>query len=133
VTLASPTSTTLQRLRQYGYACDVAERFIAAVQRKKDLLGFADVVAVKAGEPILAVQATSLAHVGDRLKRCTARPELHAWLKAGGRFLVMGWYLRNGLWDVKEVEVRGDQLEPFTLRAPKRRRREKAQRLLFAE
>jgi hypothetical protein len=131
--VTSPTARTLKRLRQHGYACDVAERFIAAVQRKKDLLGFADVVAVKAGEPILAVQATSLGHVGDRLRRCTARPELHAWLKAGGRFAVWGWFNRGGRWGMKEVEVRVGDLTPLVLQAPPRKRRERAQRLLFGE
>jgi hypothetical protein len=129
----SPIARTLKRLRQLGFTADGCERFIAAVQRKRDLLGVGDVIACKAGEPPLLVQATSLPHVGDRLKRCTARPELRAWLAAGGRFAVWGWYLRGGRWEVKEVEVRGEQLQPVTLRAPRRKRREARQGLLFGE
>jgi len=115
-----------------GFTADVVERFIAAVQRKRDFLGFADILGCKPGVPgVLAVQATSLPHVGDRLKRCKARGELRTWLAAGNAFEVWGWTFRAGRWTCKRVAVTGDDLADVVLVAPPRRRKRLDQGSLF--
>jgi hypothetical protein len=125
----STTARTLHYLRRCHFTCDVVERYIAAVQRKHDFLGFADVLAVRRGEVgVLAVQATTKAHVGDRLARATGRAELRTWLAAGNRFCVMGWYQQDGRWHVKQVEVRGEDLQAVAVAAPRARGQRKGTR-----
>lgn len=70
-------------------------------------------------------------YVGDRLAKARARPELAAWLRAGGRFEVWGWYQRGKVWRVKIVAVRGQDLAAVPVLAPKRRGRRLRQRELF--
>ncbi len=120
----SPTRRTLQLLRRQGFVAAPVERWIAQVGKKRDLFGVADVFAFHPRDRVfLLVQATSLPHVGDRLKRCRARPELAAWLQAGGAFEVWGWTTKNGRPEVKRVQVSADDLQPIVLQAPRRRTR----------
>jgi hypothetical protein len=128
----SPTARTLARLRRSGYVADVAERFLPHVNRKRDLFGFADVVAVRRGEPgAPAVQATTRAHVADQLRRCQARPELRTWLAAGNRFEVWGWQLYAGRRQVHRVAVCGAELAAVVTEGRPHRGRRPAQRTLF--
>jgi hypothetical protein len=107
----SPTARTLVRLRASGYLADVCERFIAAVQRRRDLFGFADVLAIRRGEKgVLAVQATTRGHVQDRLTKAKSRRELAVWLGAGNSFEVWGWHKREDHWRVHRVAVNGGDL-----------------------
>jgi hypothetical protein len=132
--VSSPTARTLAYLRRSNYVADVAERFIPHVNRKRDLLGFADVVAVRRGEPgVLAVQATTRGHVADRLRRCQARPELRTWLAAGNRFEVWGWQLHAGRWRVHRVAVCGADLRAVAVEVRPRRRGREQGRTLFDE
>ncbi len=120
----SPTARTLDLLRRRGYVAEVVERWLARIERRKDFLGCVDIVAAKAGEPVLAVQATSLANVSARLKKAGRAPALRAWLATEhATFQVWGWCRRGGRWAVKIVELRSEDLEPVVLQAPRRRRR----------
>src|SRR5262245_14485357 len=120
----TPTARTLYRLRRLGFLAAPVERWIPQVQKKRDLFGVGDVLAVHPRErTFLLVQATSIVHVGDRLKRCRTRPELSVWLKAGGGFEVWGWCKQGDRWEVKRVAVPADDLEPVVLQAPRRRKR----------
>jgi hypothetical protein len=125
----SPTALTLALLRRCRYVADVVERYLHHARRKRDFLGIADVLAVRRGEPgTLAVQATSLAHVRDRLERVRHRHELAAWLAAGNRLEIWGWYRHGRAWQVKRVAVRGEDLADVVLSAPRRRRPRKGER-----
>jgi hypothetical protein len=106
-----PMARTLHLLRREGYTADVCERFVAPLRQRRDLFGIADICAAHPGERVLLlVQATTAAHVADRLTRARGRPELAAWLRAGGAFQVWGWANRRGRWQVKRVEVRLEDL-----------------------
>jgi hypothetical protein len=119
----SPTALSLRLLRRPGYTADVCERYLHQVQRKRDLFGFADVIACHPTcREILLVQCTTLGHAGDRLKRVLGRPELRAWVAAGGAAQVHGWVKRGGRWDVKVVAIGPEALEGVGLTAPPRRR-----------
>lgn len=121
--MPSPTRLTLNLLRRSGYVVDVVERWLPRVNRRRDLFGFGDVLAIDRREPgLLLVQCTSIGHVGDRLAKARNRPELAVWLRAGGRFEVWGWVKRGGRWRVKIVKVDAQSLEPVPLPAPARRR-----------
>ncbi len=119
----SPTARTLQLLRRQGYLAVPVERWLPEVRRKADLLRVADVLAIHPRERVfLLVQSTSLPHVGDRMARCLARPELGVWLQAGGLFEVHGWEQWAGRWQVKRVGVSAADLCPVVLTPPRPRR-----------
>ena len=121
---ASPTARTLAYLRKQGYTADVVERFLGPQQIRRDLFHCIDVVAVKAGAPILGVQATTAPNLAARLTKAKAQPELAAWLAAGGAFVAHGWARRNGRWYVRAIELRGEQMEAVpVVQLPRRRRR----------
>ena len=119
----SPTSLTLDFLRRQGFTVDVAERWIPRVNIRRDLFHCIDIVAIRAGEPILAVQATSLTNVSARISKAQASSELAVWLRTGhARFQVFGWTRRGSEWLPKIVELRADQIEPIVVEKPTRRR-----------
>src|SRR5258708_4321439 len=106
--MVSPTARTLAHLRASGFLADVCERYIAPIRRKRDLFGFADVLAVRRGiSGVLAIQCTTRGHVQDRLIRAKSRRELAVWLAAGNAFEVWGWVQRQGRWRVYRVAVCG--------------------------
>jgi hypothetical protein len=122
----TPTARSLDLLRRTGHIAGVVERFIAAVNRRSDLFGFADLIAVHRVEPgVLLLQATTRTNVSARLAKAKSKPELAVWLRNGGRFQVWGWYLAAGRWQVKRVEVRGDDLRDVVHEAPRQRRRDR--------
>ena len=86
----SPTQRTLAYLRKDGWTCQVVERFCHFSQRRIDLFGVIDLVAVRPGET-LGVQATSGANAAARVTKAKACDGLRAWLEAGNAFQVIGW------------------------------------------
>lgn len=132
----TPTARTLLTLRAEGWLAAPVERYIAAVRRSRDLWGIGDVLAVHPRDRLfLLVQATSLPHVGDRLKRIQGRAELPLLLRAGLAVQVWGWARHAGRWAVKRVSVRAEDLAGVTVAGlPSRRRRKgERQRELFDE
>src|SRR5579859_2810088 len=100
--MPSPTALTLEMLRRSRFVAGVVERWLPRANLRRDFLGFVDIIAADTREPgILAIQATSLAHVSDRLAKAKSKPELKAWLKAGGRFEVWGWRKDGKRWVVR--------------------------------
>ena len=130
----TPAARTLTYLRRLGFVVDVCERWLPRVNRRRDLFGFADVLAVHARDRLfLLVQSTTAGHVAHRLQKAKGRPELLAWLKAGGGFEVHGWDKREGRWTCRRVAVRADDLATVALTRPRRRKRKgERQPLLFA-
>jgi hypothetical protein len=132
--MPSPTALTLGALRRAGYTAAVVERFIAQANVRRDLFGFADVIACHPTErSIVLVQTTTAANLANRLAKAKGRTELRDWLSAGGRFVLHGWRRAGKHWAVRTIEVRGEVLAAVVLTAPPRRRRERKQRLLFGE
>lgn len=130
----TPTARTLALLRRSGYIVDVTERWIPGANVRRDLFGFADVLAIAGHrEPrFLLVQCTSLANVASRLAKAKSKPALRIWLKAGGAFEVWGWFRRDSRWDVKRVAVVTDDLADVLVSPPRKRRRPSRQLELFA-
>ena len=75
-------------LRSHGWTADLAER------RNKfgslDYLGFGDVVALRAGIPLI-VQATMEGKTKERIDKMRPLPGLRSWLDNGGFVVVWGW------------------------------------------
>jgi hypothetical protein len=120
----SPTARSLSLLRRQGYLAAPVERYIPQVQKKLDLFGVADVLAVHPRDRVvLLVQATSADHVSDRLARVRARTETALLLRAGVQVEVWGWRKSDGgKWEVRRVAVRPGDLAAVEL-TPKRPRR----------
>ena len=127
----TPTARTLVYLRRQGYLTAVVESWIPHANLRRDLWHFADVLAVHPRDKVfLLVQVTTTAHVAHRLAKAKSRPELAAWLRAGGRFIVHGWRSCDGKWLLRQVEVQGQDLHDVVLASPRLRRGER-QRGLF--
>jgi hypothetical protein len=127
----SPTARTLAHLRRLGYLAARVEVYIPAVRRHRDLFGIADVIGIHPGErSMILVQATTAAHVPDRLRRVQARPELPLLLAAGIRVEDWGWALRSRRWCVRRVAVRVADRAAVEVQALPRRGRGQ-QQLLF--
>lgn len=123
--MPSPTARTLNRLRREGWLAAVVETFIPRVNRKRDLWGIGDVLAVHARDRrTMIVQCTSAAHVADRLKRVRARPETAHLLRAGVSVEIWGWLGGR----LKRVALTGEDLHVVTLEAPRPRRGRKGER-----
>lgn len=89
----SPTRRTLAWLRSHGYVADVVEQTLPRCFIKRDLFGCFDIVAVKTGAPILAVQTTST-RTAERTVKIEASGPARDWLLAGGSIEVHGWVKR---------------------------------------
>jgi hypothetical protein len=76
----SPTQRTLARLRADGWLAQVVEHFNVFARRRQDLFGVADVIAVKAGSPILLVQTTTSSNLAARRTKVLASPAIAVWL-----------------------------------------------------
>ena len=117
--MASPTSRTLELLRErWAEAVDIVEHWNPFSKTKKDLFGFADILACLAGE-IIAIQTTSLDNVSARRKKIYACDAASAWLKCGGKIWLVGWgkavpnnreKRRAGTWYSKIELIELDQL-----------------------
>jgi hypothetical protein len=119
----------LALLRRAGYLAAVVESWIPRANVRRDLFGFADVLAVHPRDRLfLLVQVTTAGHLAHRLAKAKIRPELAVWLRAGGGFEVHGWVQRGGRWRLRRVEVRGQDLADVLLSAPRPRRARKGQR-----
>ena len=85
--------------------------------RRKDLFGFADLVALSPDGALVFLQVTTRRHVGDRLRKIrfqstgtgqheTRMCELARRLLEGGhRIIIEGWDKHDGRWRCREREV----------------------------
>lgn len=122
----TPTARSLALLRQLGYLADVCERWLPEPGLKRDLFGVADIAACHPRDRLwLLVQATSYAHVADRLRRVQARPELPLLLKAGLAVEVWGWRRTAlGRWVVRRVPAQPAATLPHQPRSRRPQQRE---------
>lgn len=85
----TPTQRTLKYLRGMGRIADVVERWIPRTKIRKDLFGFADIVAVS--DWIWAVQTTSGSNHAARRHKILSNSNARAWVAAGGRIALISW------------------------------------------
>jgi len=88
VTKVSPTQRSLAHLRELGYHVEVVEKWNSFTKQRKDLWGWADLLAIRKGE-VLAVQVTASA-VSDRIKKIMASDTLALVRDSGIRIEVHG-------------------------------------------
>ena len=92
---SSPTQRTKKHLEGLGYRVDICERVIPYSFIKKDLFGFADLVAVGFGH-IAAVQTTTMSNKSERLNKILALDDAKVWLDNGGKILLICWRQLKG-------------------------------------
>lgn len=85
----SPTQNSLSALRAQGYTCWIVEYWNSFTQRRVDMFGMFDIIAIRENET-LAVQTTT-SGVAARVKKITESEYLDAVRKAGWRIEVHGW------------------------------------------
>ncbi|MDH5251877.1 MAG: hypothetical protein OEW25_01010 [Nitrospira sp.] len=91
----SPTQRTLAELRKRGYTAYVVERWNPHAKIRQDLFGFIDILGMRPGEPLLAIQATSAGNVNARVTKIMATPLSQDWISTGSRLEVWGWAKRG--------------------------------------
>jgi len=85
----TPTQRSLKSLRELGYLVEVVEKWNSFTRTRKDLWGWADLLAIRRGE-VLAVQVTSEG-VSNRVKKVTDSETIGRVREAGVRVEVHGW------------------------------------------
>lgn len=100
----SPTQLSLRQLRSRGWHAQVVEHWNPWVNIRQDLFGVIDIVAVASGKPILAVQTTSRANIGTRIKKIMDSQEAKCWAE-NNLFLVHGWDKPKHRWRCKVVRL----------------------------
>lgn len=96
MTKTSTTELTLRHLRRAGWpAVAVVEHYNAHTNRKHDLFGIIDVLAV-GPEGTLAVQTTTRGEVSKRVAKIADSPTIAAIREAGWTVLVHGWEQPKG-------------------------------------
>lgn len=84
----TPTQRSLKTLRELGYLVEVVEKWNSFTRTRKDLWGWADLLAVRRGE-VLAVQVTSTG-VSSRIKKIMDSETIGRVREAGIRIEVHG-------------------------------------------
>jgi hypothetical protein len=129
--MTTPTARTLTLLRRCGYLAGVVECWVPHVNRRRDLFGFADVLAVHpARREVVLVQVTTADHLAHRLAKVRAAPELLGLLAAGVKVALHGWRRQGARWRVKVVELDAEDLGPVVVAQLHRRGRRGPERML---
>ena len=85
----TPTQRSLAALRELGYLVEVVEKWNSFTRTRKDLWGWADLLAIRRGE-VLAVQVTAQA-VANRVSKVTDSETIGRVREAGVRVEAHGW------------------------------------------
>lgn len=91
----TPLARSLALLRDRGYTVARAEHWNAFAHVRQDLFGFVDLVAIRAGASILAVQVTVQDRAGDHRRKIEKNEAAQTWLEAGGRIELHLWAVRK--------------------------------------
>ena len=86
----SPTARSLQHLKNLGYHARVVEKWNPFARVRQDLFG-ADVLALKPGEPVLVVQATSGSNHAARREKLAGEGFIALWKGAGATLEIWSW------------------------------------------
>jgi hypothetical protein len=101
------THRSVRWLQGRGYLAAVAEKYdmiphalggkkVYLCGRRQDLWGFCDVLAIREGSPILAVQACQKGEEADHIRRYREWPpvadSIRTWLALGCELVIHAWY-----------------------------------------
>lgn len=89
----SPTQRSKKHLESLGYEVAITEKWNAFAKIRQDLYGIIDILGMKDGEPLLAVQTTSTPNLVARMHK--APDKVKKWESTGNRFVFHGWGLKG--------------------------------------
>ena len=102
----STTRHTMKLFWKYNYVVWKTEYWCSFSRKRKDLLGFIDVLAFDENE-IIGIQDTSAGNMGARVKKILASPLAWDWLQDPTRtIIVVGWKKVKNRWVHEEEEIR---------------------------
>ena len=87
----SPTARSLQHLRDLGYRPTVVEKTIPRTYIKQDCFGVDIILALKLGEPVLVVQATSGSNHASRRTKLEEEGFITLWKASGAALEIWSW------------------------------------------
>lgn len=92
----SPTARALDHCRKHSMQAAIVERWIPQTNRRKDVFGFGDILALDGLPGSLLIQVTSTSGMSARVKKISdeCRVEALAWVEAGNRIEVWGFAKR---------------------------------------
>ena len=90
----SPTQLSLKLWRGEDWYSEIVEYWNPFANKRKDLLGFADILCLRIGDPQVLLQVTSDSNMSARKKKILALDTAYLWLCTGGRIVVEGWKKR---------------------------------------
>lgn len=86
----SPTQRSLAHLKELGYQAKVVERWNSFAKIRQDLFG-GDILALKPGEPVLIIQATTGSNHSARRTKLEAGGFIPLWKGAGAALEIWSW------------------------------------------
>jgi hypothetical protein len=104
----TPLQRATRHLRALGYFVERVRRRAGCQDTPHRLFGFADLLAIKEGQPMLAVLVSKVEWGGLYAQRNVAAglPELRAWVASGGQAEAWGWQKRRHRWHLVRLPIR---------------------------
>lgn len=107
--MASPTSRSLEYLRDRGWIARVVEKWIPFRKIRVDCLG-GDILAIHpATKRTMLIQATSDSNHTSRVKKSVANEEVKHWLQCDNEFEIWSW--KKGRKEPRREKLRLDDLQ----------------------
>jgi hypothetical protein len=107
--MSSPTARSLELLRELGYTAKVVEHWNPYAKIRQDLFGV-DILALKLGEPVLVVQATTGSNHAARRTKLDEEGFTALWEGAGATIEVWSWSKQGAKGQRKVWTVRREAL-----------------------
>lgn len=82
--MTSPTQRSLVMLREWGWTCQVVERWNQYARRRVDLFGVIDIVAIEPERSIIGVQTTTMSNASTHREKISKSAEAREWVAGGG-------------------------------------------------
>jgi hypothetical protein len=105
----SPTARSLQHLRELGYRPAVVEKTIPRTYIKQDCFG-ADLIALKPGAPVLAIQTTTGSNHAARRTKLETEGYIDLWKGAGATLEIWSWAQQGARGERKTWQLRRETL-----------------------
>jgi hypothetical protein len=81
----TPSELVMKRYKDLGYSVHNTEYWTGRGGKKRDFLGFGDLMALKPPEAPVAIQATTKQHGPERMRKILSLSTARLWLGCGGR------------------------------------------------
>lgn len=112
------SAKTIRWLRSLGYRAASVEQFVRVnqTQFRRDLFGFADIIAFRPPDKIVLIQTTTRSNMASRRRKIISSIHAHDWAWSGGEIWLVVWDT------VSKAEIAPRNVEYFTrtkLRAKK--------------